>query len=74
MCAGTYGFNEDYEEVGDDYDRDGIFYGHAYSILAAYEIMLDGRKIKLIKFRNPHGEGEYTGRFSDSDPVWSKIS
>lgn len=74
MCGGTYGEDPNGNVVGDTESRDGIFFSHAYSILAAYEITVDGRKVKLCKLRNPHGEGEYNGRFSDRDSVWSRIS
>lgn len=38
MSAGSYGENPEGDEVGDTEARDGIFYGHAYSILSAFEI------------------------------------
>jgi len=38
MAGATYGENPDGDAVGDDEAKDGIFYSHAYSILAAYEI------------------------------------
>lgn len=68
MCAGTYpGEDSDGNLLGDAYERDGIFYSHAYSILAAYEVNVQGKMTRLIKFRNPHGEGEWRGKFSDKD-------
>lgn len=54
MAAGTYSGQDEYGNIlGDAYQRDGIFYSHAYSILAAYQVEVDGRKRNLIKFRNP---------------------
>lgn len=44
MCGATYGEDDDDCEMTDSENKDGIFYSHAYSILAAYEINLDGRK------------------------------
>jgi len=41
MSGGTYGESPDGEAHGDSDERDGIFYGHAYSILAAYEVKLN---------------------------------
>lgn len=41
--------------MGDTDERDGIFYGHAYSILAAYTIKVGNKNVRLVKFRNPHG-------------------
>lgn len=74
MCAGTKGMDDDNNEVTDSDTIDGMYYGHSYSILAAYEITVDGEKVKLLKFRNPHGSGEYNGKFRDSDPIWKKVS
>lgn len=74
MCGATYGEDPTGTSVGDSEARDGIFYSHAYSILAAYELRVDGRLVRLCKVRNPHGEGEYTGGFSDKDSVWQRVS
>lgn len=27
----------------------------------------------MLKIRNPHGEGEYSGPYSDKDPVWRTV-
>lgn len=45
----------------------GLYPGHAYSILKAAEI----RGKRLILLRNPWGKGEYTGRWSDGSKEWS---
>lgn len=45
----------------------GIVQGHAYSLIKVQEI--DG--IKLVMLRNPHGEGEWTGDWSDDSPQWN---
>lgn len=36
MCGATYGENPDGDMCGDSDSKDGIFYSHAYSILAAF--------------------------------------
>lgn len=52
----------------DSHIVDGIAMGHAYSIMQLYA---DG-SLKLIKLRNPWGELEWTGDWSDSSPLWTK--
>jgi len=39
----------------------GLVTSHAYTILSAYEINIDGETLKLIKLRNPWGKGEWKG-------------
>lgn len=46
----------------------GIVLQHAYSLYRAEEV--DG--IKLVQLRNPHGEGEWTGDWSDKSSKWTK--
>lgn len=74
MAAASYGEDQDGNEVGDSEARDGIFYGHAYSVLAAYEVNIKGKLTRLVKFRNPHGEGEWEGKYSDGDAAWADVS
>lgn len=47
--------------------RKGIYEGHAYSIMKAVEI--DGKRLCLL--RNPWGEGEWTGPWSDGSKEWT---
>lgn len=46
----------------------GLYPNHAYSILRAGEIR--GKRFVLI--RNPWGNGEYTGKWSDGSKEWTK--
>jgi hypothetical protein len=48
----------------------GIVNGHAYSILGMYEPMLTTDKVKLLKLRNPWGQFEWTGDWSDGSSHW----
>ncbi|TGO08397.1 hypothetical protein BTUL_0211g00160 [Botrytis tulipae] len=48
-------------------NRKGIYEGHAYSILRAVEI--DGQRLVLL--RNPWGEGEWKGAWSDGSKEWT---
>jgi len=45
----------------------GLLANHAYSILKAKEV--DG--IKFLRIRNPWGQGEWTGDWSDNSPLWT---
>ncbi|XP_063686237.1 calpain-5-like [Bolinopsis microptera] len=64
---------------GSESKRDnGLIVGHAYTIIRCYELSLgflgmDG-KHKLVKIRNPWGDTEWKGKWSDDDPKWGEIS
>jgi len=46
----------------------GIVQGHAYSIIK----LVQADQYKLICVRNPWGEGEWTGDWSDKSSLWTK--
>ncbi|XP_039593804.1 calpain 2, (m/II) large subunit, like isoform X2 [Polypterus senegalus] len=48
--------------------------GHAYSLTGAEEVDYRGRPEKLIRIRNPWGQVEWTGPWSDNSREWSQIS
>ena len=48
----------------------GIISGHAYSVIAAEEFLLLGRKVRVLKMRNPWGKTEWKGDWSDESPLW----
>ncbi len=48
----------------------GIAGGHAYSLLDVYEIKYQNNIIKLLKLRNPWGDKEWMGRWSDNSEEW----
>lgn len=50
----------------------GLTSGHAYSLLRAKEVLDRGIKTRLVELRNPWGEGEWTGDWSDNSNKWSK--
>jgi len=66
MTAGTPSFAGE----GNDSSKNefGMFPGHCYSLLAAYEI----GNLRLVEMRNPHGTGEWTGAYSDGDSNWTQ--
>uniref|UniRef100_A0A8C2FWC1 Calpain 2, (m/II) large subunit b n=1 Tax=Cyprinus carpio TaxID=7962 RepID=A0A8C2FWC1_CYPCA len=48
--------------------------GHAYSLTGATEVNYRGRKEKLVRMRNPWGQVEWTGAWSDSSSEWNSIA
>ncbi|KAM5146778.1 calpain-2 catalytic subunit-like [Mantella aurantiaca] len=52
---------------------EGLVKGHAYSVIGVYEVEHSGRRIPLIKLRNPWGQVEWNGRWSDKSPLWSLL-
>ena len=50
----------------------GICFFHAYTVLKPIEVTdAKGKKIKLIKMRNPWGAEDYTGPYSDNSKLWT---
>ena len=60
MTAGTSG-NDDVEDVG-------LSPGHAFTVLGIHEIKGE----KVIRLRNPWGEGEFNGDWSDYSSKWTE--
>ncbi|XP_062256678.1 calpain-2 catalytic subunit-like [Platichthys flesus] len=48
--------------------------GHAYSITGAEEVRSRGRVVQLVRIRNPWGQVEWTGPWSDGSSEWENIS
>ncbi|NWV37586.1 CAN1 protein, partial [Grantiella picta] len=47
--------------------------GHAYSVTGAKQIPYRGQSLELIRMRNPWGEVEWTGAWSDSSAEWHAV-
>ena len=67
MTAGTSGdtFTLCMEEVG-------LVPGHAYTVLGVKEVDTSDGKQKLVNLRNPWGNGEWSGEWSDGSKKWTK--
>ena len=67
MTAGTSGdvTNLDLEDVG-------LSPGHAYTFLNVYTVNTGNGTERVVKLRNPWGNGEYNGPWSDSSKKWTE--
>ncbi|CAL1535909.1 unnamed protein product, partial [Lymnaea stagnalis] len=52
----------------------GLYEGHAYTIVTVKEISTKTGKTTLLHIRNPWGRGEWTGPWSDKSPEWNTLS
>ncbi|XP_062429658.1 calpain-9 isoform X3 [Rhea pennata] len=52
----------------------GLIKGHAYSVTGIDEVTYRGRKVQLIRIRNPWGQVEWNGPWSDNSPEWRSVS
>ncbi|KAK5853818.1 hypothetical protein PBY51_014942 [Eleginops maclovinus] len=48
--------------------------GHAYSVTGAEEVHYRGRQVQLVRIRNPWGQVEWTGSWSDGSSEWNHVS
>ena len=56
----------------DEIARKGLVSGHQYSILKTEEVKVSkGKKVRLIKLRNPWARQEWLGDWSDSSELWT---
>ncbi|XP_053553696.1 calpain-3 [Bombina bombina] len=51
----------------------GLVKGHAYSLTAVEETTYKGDKVKLVRLRNPWGQVEWNGSWSDNSKEWNVI-
>ncbi|KAM4013709.1 calpain-3 isoform 5-T5 [Anomaloglossus baeobatrachus] len=51
----------------------GLVKGHAYSLTGVEETPFKGDKVKLVRLRNPWGQVEWNGSWSDNSKEWTII-
>ncbi|KAM5240902.1 calpain-3 isoform 8-T8 [Hipposideros larvatus] len=51
----------------------GLVKGHAYSVTGLEETLFKDEKVKLVRLRNPWGQVEWTGSWSDGWKDWSFV-
>uniref|UniRef100_A0A8C5VEN6 Calpain-9 n=1 Tax=Microcebus murinus TaxID=30608 RepID=A0A8C5VEN6_MICMU len=51
----------------------GLIKGHAYTVTGIDQVNFRGQKIELIRVRNPWGQVEWNGSWSDSSPEWPSV-
>lgn len=67
MCASTPGVDR-YTEFGGPNADKGIVSGHAYSVISAKQY----QDVRLLMVRNPWGEFEWGGAWSDHSKEWTQ--
>ena len=60
-----------YNQSDTDMKKWGLLTGHAYSLIQAAEVKNNGKTIQLVKLRNPWGDHEWNGDWSDKSPLWT---
>ena len=66
MTAGTIDENQTY-----DLEEVGLCYSHAYTVIRTYTIETKRGKERLIKLKNPWGNTEFNGDWSDYSKKWT---
>ena len=51
--------------------KNGLRANHCYSIISVHEVTAAGKKVRLLKCRNPWGSDEWTGAWSDNSKNWT---
>uniref|UniRef100_A0A8D3BHN8 Calpain 8 n=1 Tax=Scophthalmus maximus TaxID=52904 RepID=A0A8D3BHN8_SCOMX len=65
-------------QISSSYDTEAItgqklVKGHAYSVTAAERVLRCGSSVELLRIRNPWGQVEWTGAWSDESTEWDDV-
>lgn len=55
------------------WDATGLYGSHQYTITQAVALPVQGQMVRLIRIRNPHGVGEWKGKFGDDCETWKSV-
>ena len=70
ICCSTKSQSDDKQ-----YDNIGLVPGHAYALLSAAEVLSsEGQLTKIVQVRNPWGNFEWKGDWSDDSPCWTDFA
>ena len=72
----TSGINGGSGDAGGEVEQDnGLVAGHEYSLLKLEVVKTsDGRWVQLLQIRNPWGEKEFKGDWSDESKKWDLVA
>ena len=72
---GIFCTSNDGDGHGEQLQWNGLIKGHAYSLLSIDDVTkFDGSTETLVRIRNPHGQGEWNGPWSDKSSEWRSVS
>ena len=57
--------------AGEVENESGIYGGHGYTVLAVKEVHAHGQRHRLLQLRNPWGDSEWKGDWSDHSHLWT---
>ena len=71
MVAGTPGKPTGDPRQNEYYDKNGLVYGHMYTLMNVVKVEENGRPVILFKLRNPHARDEWRLKWADDSQSWT---